>query len=218
MLNRRQFGSGLLAAGIVSALGLGAMTPVFAQDVSVEKLMAGNTLPDITIGNKDAKVTIVEYASMSCPHCANFHKNVLPKLKEKYIEPGKVLLVMREFPLNQVAIAVSMLTRCAGDNDKTAALVDVYFDQQDKWLVRGDLEPKLLEIAKQAGFTSESFKKCLENEELFKKLVEQREIASSQFGVNSTPTFFINGKSVTGNIMNIETFSNIIDPLLKAAS
>ena len=215
-VTRRQFTGGLFAGGLVAAGIIGSISPALAEkDVSIEKLMAPGALPDITVGNKEAKVTIVEYASMSCPYCAAFHKNVLPKLKEKYIDNGKALLVMREFPLNEIAVAVSMLTRCAGDNDKMAALVDVYFDHQDQWLVRGDIVPKLLELAKQAGFTKESFDKCLADEALYKKLVKQRDFASKEFGVSRTPTFFINGKAVKGNIMNIDTFAQIIDPLLK---
>ncbi len=217
-VNRRQFTGGLVAGGLVAAT-VGTISPALAEkDVSVTKLMAPGALPDITVGNKQAKVTIVEYASMSCPHCAAFHKNVLPKLKEKYIDNGKALLVMREFPLNEIAVAVSMLTRCAGDNDKMAALVDVYFDHQDKWLVRGDIVPKLLELAKQAGFTKESFDTCLADEGLYKKLVKQRDVASKEFGVNRTPSFFINGKAVKGNIMSIDTFAQMIDPLLKEQS
>ena len=217
-VNRRQFSGGLVAGGLIATALAGLITPAVAQDVSVDKLMAPGELPDITVGKKSATVTIVEYASMSCPHCAAFHKNVLPKLKEKYIDTGKALLVMREFPLNEVAVAVSMIARCAGDNDKTAALIDVYFDQQDKWLVRGDIVPKLLDLAKQAGFTKESFDKCLADEGLYKKLVKQRDVASKQFGVSRTPSFFINGKAVKGNIMNIDTFAQIIDPLLKKQS
>ncbi len=217
-VSRRQFTGGLVAGGLAATTLAGLMTPAAAQDVSVDKLMAPGELPDVTLGNKDATVTIVEYASMSCPHCAAFHKNVLPKLKEKYIDTGKALLVMREFPLNEVAVAVSMITRCAGDNDKTAALIDVYFDHQSKWLVRGDIVPKLLDLAKQAGFTKETFDKCLADEELYKKLVKQRDVASKEFGVSRTPSFFINGKAVQGNIMNIDTFAQIIDPLLKKQS
>jgi protein-disulfide isomerase len=220
-VDRRNFSGGLIAGGIVASVGLGSIAPAFAQqskDVSVEKLMAPGSLPDITVGNKNAKITMVEYASMSCPHCAKFHKTVLPKFKEKYIDTGKVLLVMREFPLNQVALAVSMLTRCAGDNDKTAAMIDVYFEQQDTWLVRGNILPKLLELAKQAGFTEESFNKCLGDKELSDKLIKQRSVAGSQFGVNRTPSFFINGKAVQGDILDIEQFSKIIDPLLKKSS
>lgn len=217
-LNRRQFASGLVVGGLVATTLAGSITPAQAQDVSVDKLMAPGELPDVTLGSKDATVTIVEYASMSCPHCAAFHKTVLPKLKEKYIDTGKALLVMREFPLNEVAVAVSMITRCAGDNDKTAALIDVYFEHQDKWLVRGDMVPKLLDLAKQAGFTKESFDKCLADEGLYKKLVKQRDVASKEFGVSRTPSFFINGKAVQGNIMNLDTFAQIIDPLLKKQS
>lgn len=215
-VNRRQFAGGLVAGGLIAAGFAGTISPAWAErDVAVEKLMAPGALPDVTVGNKQAKVTIVEYASMSCPACAAFHKNVMPKLKEKYIDSGKALLVIREFPLNEIAVAVSMLTRCAGDNDKTAALVDVYFDHQDQWLVRGDIVPKLLELAKQAGFTKERFDKCLADEALYKKLVKQRDVASREFGVSRTPSFFINGKAVRGNIMNIATFEQIIDPLLK---
>lgn len=222
-LSRRGFVGGLavggMAAGVLGVGAAGFSMPAFAQrDVPVDQLMAEGALPDVTIGNKDAKVTIIEYASMSCPHCAAFHKTVLPKLKEKYITPGKALLVMREFPLNEIAVAVSMITRCAGDNDKTAALVDVYFEHQDQWLIRGNAEPKLRELAKQAGFTQESFTKCLEDQDLYKKLVVQRDKASKDFGVSRTPSFFINGKALQGNIMNIETFEKVIDPLLKQSS
>lgn len=215
-LTRRQFATGAVMTGTLAAAGAGMTLPAAAQrDVGVDKLMAPGPLPDITIGNKNAKVTLVEYASMSCPACASFHKNVMPKLKKRYIDTGKVLLVMREFPLNEVAVAVSMLTRCAGDNDKMAALIDVYFEHQDKWLVRGNLVPKLFELARQAGFTRETFEKCLQDQELSKKLVKQRDIASREFGVSRTPSFFVNGKALQGNIMSIDTFSSAFEPLLQ---
>lgn len=215
-MTRRQFARNVvLGAGAATALSVAGL-PALAQakDVPVEKLMAPGALPDITVGNKDAKITIVEYASMSCPACAAFHKNVLPELKEKYIDTGKVLLVMREFPLNQIAVAVSMLTRCAGSNDATAALTDIYFQKQDEWLVRGNAEPKLFEIAKQAGFTREKFEACLKDEKLYGQLVQQRNKASEEFGVSRTPSFFINGKAVEGSVMSLDTFSKVIDPLL----
>lgn len=219
LISRRQFTAGAVT-GLLAATSAGgnALAQRKLEDVDVDKLMAPGELPDITLGSADAKVTMVEYASMSCPHCANFHKLVMPKLKEKYIDTGKVRVILREFPLNQVALAVSMLTRCAGDNEKMAGLVEVYFDLQDQWLVRGDIAGKLLEIGKQAGFTEESFNKCLENKELSDKLIKQRERASKEFGINSTPSFFINGKAVQGNVLQFETFASIIDPLLKENS
>lgn len=219
LIDRRVVLRGLAVGSIAGTGAMGFALPAFAEkDVAIEKLMAPGELADITIGNKDAKVTIVEYSSMSCPHCAAFHKTVLPKLKEKYIDTGKVLLVFREFPLNEIAVAVSMLTRCAGDNDKTAALVEVYFEHQENWLIRGNAEPKLLELAKQAGFTQESFTKCLENADLYNNLVKQRDLASKEFGVSRTPSFFVNGKALAGNIMDVETFAKVIDPLLKESS
>ncbi len=219
--DRRTFVRGLLAAGSLAVAAGGLAIPASAQkkkDVAVSELMAKGELDDITVGNKDAKVTIVEYASMSCPHCARFHNTVLPDLKKRYIDTGKVLLVLREFPLNDIAVAVSMLTRCAGDNDKTAALIGVYFEHQEKWLIRGNAEPKLFELARQAGFTRESFDKCLSDEALYTKLVKQRDHASKAFGVSQTPSFFINGKALDGNIMSVDTFAEAIEPLLKENS
>lgn len=214
-LNRRQFGGGLAASGIVASL-VGVASPAHAQrDVGVARLMAKTDLPDITIGNKDAKVTLIEYASMTCPACAAFHRVVMPKLKEKYIKTGKVLLIVREFPLDQLALTVSMIARCAGDNDKTAALIDVFFERQPKWRVRGNVVPKLLEISKQAGFTEETFNKCFEDEKLYSNIVKQRDVASKEFGVNRTPSFFVNGKALRGNTMSMDTFAAAIDPLLK---
>ena len=208
------------AGGFAALAVAGSLSqPAWAQTtIPAAKLMAPGALPDVTIGNKDATVTIVEYASLSCPACARFHNGAYKKLKEKYIDTGKVLLVMREFPTNTIAAAVSMLTRCAGDNDKTAALIGIFMERQSDWLVRGNAEPKLFEIAKQAGFTREKFDACLKDEKLFEKIVKGRDRASKEFGVNATPTFFINGRRFTGNFGSIEAFSKVIDPLLKQNS
>ena len=206
-------------AALTAGAAFGTASAAYAQkEVPLATLMAPGELPDITVGSKDAKVTLIEYSSMSCPHCARFHQQVLPKLKEKYIDTGKVLLILREFPLNQIAAAVSMLTRCAGDNDKTAALVDIYFLQQDSWLIQGNAEPRLFEIAKQAGFTRDSFDKCLQNQDLFNKIVRARDKASTEFGIDRTPSFYINGKPFKGNVLNFDAFTAIIDPLLKENS
>ena len=96
--------------------------------------------------------------------------------------------------------------------------MDVYFEHQDKWLVQGNAEPKLLELAKQAGFTQERFTKCLEDEQLYNNLVKQRDAASKSFGVSRTPSFFVNGKAIEGNVLDLETFTKVIDPLLKQSS
>lgn len=181
-------------------------------EVPVEELMKPGDLPDIVLGNADAKVTIVEYASMTCPHCANFHIRVLPELKKKYIDTGKARLVFREFPLDNLAAAGAMLARCSGTN--AYAMLDVLFQKQDEWVVRNDPVSKLLEIAKQAGFTKESFEKCLTDDKLLAQVEASRSRANEKFGVNSTPTFFINGKRLAGG-GTLADFDKAIEPLLE---
>lgn len=183
------------------------------SEVPVEELMKPGPLPDLALGNPDAKVTIVEYASMTCPHCANFNNHVLPELKKKYIDTGKARLIFREFPLDNLAAAGAMLARCAGDN--AFSMLDVLFEKQDEWVTRNDPVSKLFEIAKQAGFTKESFEKCLSDDKLLADVEAMRTRANEQFGVNSTPTFFINGKRLSGG-SSISDFDSAIEPLLKS--
>ena len=220
--------SDLLFAGIsrrALLIGGGALLAtafapqVFAQrrsgpsEVPVEELMKPGDLPDLALGSSDAKVTIVEYASMTCGHCANFHNNVLPELKKKYIDTGKVRFIMREFPLDNLAAAGSMLARCAG-GDKTYPMLDVLFQRQNDWVVRQNPVPKLFELAKQAGFTQESFDKCLTDDKLLSQVEASRTRASEVFGVSSTPTFFINGKRLEG-APTVAEFEKVLEPLLK---
>ncbi|MCL4765637.1 MAG: DsbA family protein [Hyphomicrobiaceae bacterium] len=174
--------------------------------------MKPGELPDLVLGSPDAKVTIVEYASMTCGHCANFHNRVLPELKKKYIDTGKVRLILREFPLDNLAAAGAMLARCAG-GDKAYAMTDVLFQKQDEWVVRNNPVPKLFEIARQAGFTKESFDKCLTDDKLLAQIEAGRTRASEQFGVSSTPTFFINGKRLGGG-GTLAEFDKALEPLL----
>ncbi len=184
-------------------------------EVPVDELMKTvDGLPDMVIGPADAKVTIVEYASMTCGHCAAFHKSVFPELKKKYIEPGKVRFIMREFPLDNLAAAAAMLARCTGP-DKSYALVETLFATQADWAyVQGNPVPKLFEIAKQAGFTQESFEKCLTDQKLLDQVNAQRAKAADQFGISATPSFFINGKKLQGG-PTLAAFEEMIDPLLK---
>ena len=186
-----------------------------AGDVVVEDLMKASDLPDIAIGPEDAKVTIVEYSSLTCPHCADFSEKTLPGLKAKYIDTGKVRFISREFPLNNLAAAGAMLVRCV-DKDKQFALVDALFATQKNWaFAEGNPVPRLFETVKQAGFTQEAFDKCLTDQPLLDKVNAIRTRGSDVFKVNSTPTFFINGKRLPGN-NHLEDFDKIIEPLLDA--
>jgi protein-disulfide isomerase len=180
--------------------------------VDVAKLMTPGKLTDIFIGKPDAKVTIVEYASMTCPHCAHFHEKTLPAIKEKYLDTGKARLVLREFPFDPRAAAAFMLSRCAGD-DKYYAMVGTLFQQQDAWSHVEDAKAALLQLSKLAGFTQDSFDKCLTNQQLLNDVNDVRERAAKDFGVESTPTFFINGKKYPG-ALTVEQMSGIIDALL----
>lgn len=212
-----------ILGGAVSAAAIMAAAPVaFAQtvrdEIPMEELMQETALKDIIIGSPDAPVTVIEYASMTCGHCANFHNNVFPALKEKYVDTGKVRFIVREFPLDNLAAAASMLSRCTGDDEKSVALTSILFKRRSDWIVRGNPVPRLFEIAKQAGFTQESFNACLTNQDLLKKISDVRERASSTFGVSATPTFFINGKRLKGRSDQVAAFSAVIDPLLKDAS
>lgn len=190
-----------LAGGIVywrASSDGGASAGGEKRDPDLAALMAPGPLEDISLGNAGAPNTIVEYASMTCPHCAQFHKTVLPELQKKYFDGGQARLILREFPLDGLAVAASMLARCAGP-DRYYPMVGALFETQQTWAVPGtDGKEKLLLIAKQAGFSKEKFDQCLADEELFNKIVETRARGNEQFGVDSTPSFFVNGKRLTG--------------------
>ncbi|MBX9683508.1 MAG: DsbA family protein [Hyphomicrobium sp.] len=177
--------------------------------------MKATDLPDLSFGPADAKVTIVEYASMTCGHCANFATKVFPEFKTKYIDSGKVRFILREFPLDNLAAAASMLARCAG-GEKTLPMVETLYAKQADWaFTQGNPVPKLFDIAKQAGFTQESFDKCLTDQKLLDQITAQRTRASDTFGVSATPTFFINGKRLT-ETPTVAAFDKVIEPILAA--
>jgi len=170
-------------------------------------------LGDIALGPADARVTIIEYASMTCPHCAAFSVQTFPKLKEKYIDTGKVKYIMREYPLDGLAAAAFMLARCGGP-DKYYPLIETLFAQQQKWAVREPIPP-LLAIAKQAGFTQQSFEACLANQKVLEGIEWVRNRATEKFKVDATPTFFINGEMHRGE-MSLDEMEKAIQPYLKA--
>jgi protein-disulfide isomerase len=222
LLSRRQALKAAAGAAVLAGAAWGLSAPSLAQrkksgptEVSVEDLMKPGPLSDLVIGNTEAPITVVEYASMTCGHCANFHTKVFPVIKEKYVDTGKVRFIMREFPLDNLAAAASMLARCAGEG-KTFPLISVLFAKQDEWaFVKGDPRPELLKFAKQAGFTQESFEKCLTDQKLLDDISAVRARAADTFGVNSTPTFFINGKKLNGG-GSIEDFEKAFEPILKS--
>jgi len=182
--------------------------PKPASSVDMAKLLEPGSLPEKFLGKEDAPVTIVEYASMTCPHCAAFHETTLPALKTKYIDTGKVRLILREFPFDPRAEAGFMLARCSNDN--YFAMVDVLFKQQQNWAGVEKVREALLQLSKLAGFTQESFEACLTDQKLLEDVRAVRDRGAKDFGVDSTPTFFINGGRYPG-ALSIDELSAIID-------
>lgn len=188
-----------------------AKAPEAQGTVDMAALLKPGALPDEQLGKDDAKVTIVEYASMTCPHCAHFAATTFPELKTKYIDTGKARYILREFPFDPSAEAGFMLARCAKDN--YFPMVDVLFKQQANWVGVNNTKDALLQISKLAGFTQESFEACLTDQKLLDDVRSVQKRGADEFKVDSTPTFFINGKTYKG-ALSIEEMSAIIDPLL----
>ncbi len=182
--------------------------PASQGSVDMAKLLEPGALPDMALGKADAPVTIVEYASMTCPHCAHFHETTLPALKTKYIDTGKVRLIFREFPFDPRAEAGFMLARCSKDN--YFPMVDVLFKQQGNWASVENAQEALLQISKLAGFSQESFNACLTDQKLLEDVRAVQKRGADEFKVDSTPTFFINGNTYKG-ALTIDELSVIID-------
>jgi protein-disulfide isomerase len=176
-------------------------------------LLQAGPLGDKVLGKDDAPVTIIEYASLTCSHCANFHATTFGLLKEKYVDAGKVRLIFREFPLDPLSTAASMIARCASE-PRYFPMVSVMFQQQRQWAGSDKPLEELLAIARQAGFTQESFESCLKDQKIYDGLNEAKKRGAEVHGVNSTPTFFINGEIRRGD-MSIEELDKVIEPLLK---
>jgi len=209
MTNRRQLltgTAGIAAAAMVGATVFGATTAQAQAD-----LKTAGPLGDVWLGSPDAKVTIIEYASLTCGHCANFHKDTWPALKAKYIDTGKARFTLREFPLDPLATAGFMLARCNG-NDKYFPMTDLLFAQQKGWAFTDKPVDALSALVKQAGFTQESFEACLKRQDIYDAVTQVKD-GGSKAGVDSTPTFFINGQKRSG-ALSIAEFDKILEPLL----
>lgn len=183
--------------------------PASQGSVDMEAVLEEGPLPDMVLGEADAPVTIVEYMSLTCPHCASFHNETFAAVKEKYIDSGQVRFIVRDFPFDPRAAAGAMLARCAPEG-QYFPMVDMLFEQQSSWAAAQDARGALLQISRMAGFTQESFEACLTNQELLDDVNEVRQKGAEEFDVQSTPTFLINGERYAGN-MSIDQMSAIID-------
>jgi protein-disulfide isomerase len=210
-ITRRDFALGASALALTVALGGLADISVVSQAQAQALLMQPGPLGDMALGDEKAPVTIIEYASMTCPHCAAFHATTFPELKKRYIDTGKVRFIFREFPLDQLALAGFLLARCAGP-DKYFPMIDTLFQKQKEWVIQKPLGP-LMAIAKQAGMSETAFNECLQNQKLVDGIEDVRQRAM-KLKVESTPSFFVNGKPLRG-AFSIEDFEKAIAPLVK---
>ena len=188
------------------------LTPLslFAIDLSALKISEN----DFVIGDEDAPITIIEYASMSCSHCANFHKNTLPELKTEYIDTGKVRMVFRDFPFNYPALLGSMMLRCI-PNEVRYDYMNVLYQLQSKWVNRDPSVTKkeLYKIMQSGGMTKDEFDSCYSNLDIENEILEAVMAAQNDFNIRSTPSFIVNGNLVEGN-KNTKEFRQIIDKIL----
>ena len=172
------------------------------------------TEDDFVVGDKNAPVTIIEYASLSCSHCANFHNNTLEDLIKEYVDTGKARIVFRDFPFNYPALLGSMVLRCIPE-DVRYDYMNALFQLQSKWVVRENAKStqELYKIMQSGGMTKEEFETCTNNVELENTILQALIAAQNEFNIQSTPSFLINGNLVEGN-KSIKEFRQIIDKIL----
>src|SRR6478736_9552410 len=217
IITRRAFTTMLSLTGLAAIAGLSPLRFISeAMAQAAGDVAKPVSLPDMALGPKDAAVTITEYASMTCPHCAAFNEQVFPQIKKEYIDTGKVRYVFREFPLDIKAAAGSMLSRCIanGDAQKYFAVTDMLFRSQNDWVMKNTQET-LTRIGKQAGLSQQQVEACLKDQALLDKIAADQKYAVDVLKVNSTPTFFINGEVIKGEA-SFDEFDKKIKSLLKS--
>jgi len=217
ILTRRAFTTALTLTGLAAVAGFSPLRLISdAMAQTAADVAKPVSLPDMALGSPNATVTITEFASMTCPHCARFNEEVFPKIKAEYIDTGKVRYVFREFPLDIKAAAGSMLSRCIAKDDagKYFAVIDLLFKRQNDWAGPKTKEV-LRQIGKQAGLSEQAVDACVADQALLDKLAADQKYANDVLKVNSTPTFFVNGDMIRGET-SIEEFEKKINPLLKS--
>lgn len=234
-MNQRSF----VALAAVVALGFGAagyfglslpVTPAAAMSAPVQPAAAPpaptpqqvaelpptpDILPQRILGREDAPVTILEFASLTCGHCANFDQHTLPKLRKDYIDSGKVRLVFRDFPLGQLALVAAMVPHCAAP-DQYFGFLDVMFRTMPTWAGSNDPLSAIGKVVRMGGMSEDTLHACFNNQALFNAIRDRAQADGKEFGIDATPTFVINGKKVVGDVP-YEEFTKIIDAALAAA-
>jgi len=169
-------------------------------------------LGEPALGDPKAPVTIIEFASLTCPHCASFHVNTLPELEKRYIDTGKVRLVLRDFPLDEVALKAAVIAHCAGP-DRYPQFVQVFFAQQAVWARSNNPEQALRQLAQLGGLGADKIDACLADKSLEDAILQARLDGQQKYNLESTPSFIIDGKTHSGD-QGVEKFVELIDPLI----
>jgi len=208
----------ILALPLLALAGLPANAAEKEQPKPAAGKMAGRVtleqaLADKVLGKKDAPITILAFESLTCPHCASFHRNTLPQLKKEYIETGKAKLIFIDYPLDGRAMLASMLARCSGD-ERFFAIVEMLFGSQQTWGRAQDVMGELGRIGRFGGMTEEEFKSCMANKALFDGIRKRQLAADKAHSIRSTPTFVINGKKLLG-AQPFAEFDKIMKPMVK---
>ena len=217
IITRRAFTTALSLTGLAALAGLSPLRLIsYAMAQGAADVAKPVSLPDMALGPADAPVTVTEFASMTCPHCAAFNAVVFPKIKSEYIDSGKIRYVFREFPLDVKAAAGAMLARCIAKDDapKYFAVVDLLFRQQNDWVTKNTTET-LTRIGKQAGLSQQAVEDCLKDQALLEKITADQKYAGEVLKVDSTPTFFVNGEKIKGET-SFEEFDKKIKSFLKS--
>jgi protein-disulfide isomerase len=201
LLARRTWLATFLAASAAPLLP--GTRPVAAQSGQVH---------EHAMGDPAAPVTMVEYSSLTCPHCAAFHRDTLPALKQRYIDTGKVKLIVRDFPLDQLALKAAVVAHCAGD-ERYFTFLEALFASQGRWARASDPVAALQQLAVAGGLPRERVQACLADRGMEDAVLQMRLAGQNQFDIGSTPTFIINGTAYPGG-RTVEEFATIIDPLL----
>lgn len=172
-------------------------------------------LPQAILGNVDAPVTMIEFSSLTCGHCGNFHRETLPKLKKAYIDTGKLRLVMRDFPLDRLALAGALVAHCAGP-ERYLGFIEVLFHSQATWAASKDPLKELEKLARLGGMSADAFNTCLADQSLAAAIRDRADADGKAYNIDATPTFRIGDTQLVGD-QSFETFAKVIDEALKAA-
>jgi len=206
-----------LIVGFVGALGLASALVLTVPEAARAEIASDKeATEEKVVGDPNAKVTVIEYASLGCPHCANFHFDVYPKIKKEYVDTGKVKFIFRDFPLGTPSVAAAMIARCAGSK-RYFAMIDIFFKAQHQWSHAPNPLEALKKTARFGGMSSADVDACIANQALLNSIQERAQAAQLDYEINSTPSFVIEGRKIAGGLPYAD-FKKVLDEALAAAN